>query len=364
MKICTVTCHNALNHGARLQACALLHYLNGLGHTAEVVDYRPDYMSFRDKVWYRPAVSVKEWAKLFLRLRQRMDSVCRYENFEKFSDRFIPRTGRMYGSVGELQAAPPQADVYIAGSDQIWNTSFRNGTDAAYYLDFGTPETKRISYAASFALSSLSPECEPFVKAHLAAFDSISVRESSGLKILSSLGFSGCTSVDPVFLLPAAEWDTLLGCRDSAERYILVYDVMGGCKRIKRVAKRLAKLSGCKIYSIGSCRLGYASENFTQAAPDKFVELVRNARCVVSNSFHGTAFAMIYHREFFVVDRADGLNERMHDLLSQSGLQSRLADVHTPDSVLNERISYKEVDNLLHRQIAESEKFLRETLSR
>ena len=362
MKVCTITCHNAVNHGARLQACALLYYLRSLGHNAEVVDYRPGYMSFSDKVWYWPGASIKEWAKLFLRLRQRMDVVRRYKNFEKFSERYIPRTKRVYDSVGELQTAPPQADAFIAGSDQIWNTSFRAGNDAAYYLDFGSPETKRVSYAASFALSSLNPECEPFVKRHLAVFDSISVRESSGLKILSSLGFDGCTSVDPVFLLSAEEWDIMLGCRDSAESYILVYDVMGS-KSVKRVAKRLATLSGCKIYSISSRRLGYADKCFPQAAPDKFVELVRNARCVLSNSFHGTAFAMIYHREFFVVDREDGLNERMHDLLCRSGLQSRLVDVNTSDCVLNGRISYEDVDKLLYRQIAESKKFLREVLS-
>ena len=362
MKVCTISCHNALNHGARLQALALLHYLNKQGHTAEAIDYRPGYLSFAGKLLYWPGLSLKELVKLFVRFSQRRDAILRDKAFAIFSERYLPRTKRVYHTLAELQAETLQADVYIAGSDQIWNTSFRNGKDAAYYLDFGTPETKRISYAASFALSSLNPECEPFVKAHLAAFDSISVRESSGLKILSSLGFSGCTSVDPVFLLPAAEWDTLLGCRDSAERYILVYDVMGGCKRIKRVAKRLAKLSGCKIYSIGHRRLSYVSKNFTQAAPDKFVELVRNASYVVSNSFHGTSFAMIYHREFFVVDRADGLNERMHDLLSRFSLQSRLVDANTPECVLNEHISYENVDNLLYRQIAESKKFLREVL--
>lgn len=362
MKVCTITCHKAVNHGARLQTCALLYYLRSLGHNAEVVDYRPEYMSFNDKVWYWPGVSVKMWAKLFLQLQLRVDSVRRHAAFERFSEKYITQTKQIYHSLGELQKNPPQADVYIAGSDQIWNTLFRNGKDAAYYLDFGAPETERISYAASFAFPSLNPECESFVKRHLAVFNSLSVRESSGLKILSSLGFNGCKSVDPVFLLSAKEWDIMLGCSDSAESYILVYDVMD-CKSVKRVAKRLARLSGCKIYSISSRRLGYADKSFPQAAPDKFVELVRNARCIISNSFHGTAFAMIYHREFFVVDRKDGLNERMHDLLCQLGLQSRLVDVNTSDCVLTERISYKDVDKLLYRQITESKTFLREVLS-
>ena len=361
MKVCTITCHNAINHGARLQACALLYYLKSLGHNAEVVDYQPEYMSFREKVWYWPGVSVKMWAKLFLQLQLRVDYVRRHAAFERFSEKYIPRTKQIYRTLGELQKNPPQADVYIAGSDQIWNTLFRNGKDAAYYLDFGVSEIKRISYAASFALPSLTSGSELFVKRHLSLLDTISVRESSGVDILSALGYKAQVVVDPVFLLSANEWDILLNCYDNKEEYILVYDVMG-CNTVKCIAKRLAKKYGCKVYSINSRRFGYAEKNFSQVAPDKFVELIRNARCVVSNSFHGTAFAMIYHRDFFVVDRKDGLNERMHSLLMQFGLKSRCVTENVLDKVLSAKISYTTIDSILHRKISLSKEFLAKAL--
>ena len=361
MKVCTITCHNALNHGARLQACALLYYLKSLGHNAEVVDYRPEYMSFREKVWYWPGVSVKMWAKLFLQLYLRLDAVRRHAAFERFSEKYIPRTKQRYNTLSELQKNPPQADVYIAGSDQIWNTLFRNGKDAAYYLDFGVSKTKRISYAASFAVPSPISGSELFVKEHLSLLDMISVRESSGQKILSTLGYDGSVVVDPVFLLSADEWDLLLDCHDNKEKYVLVCDVMG-CNTIKCIAKRLAKKYGCKVYSISSRRFGYVDKNFSQAAPDKFVELIRNARCVVSNSFHGTAFAVIFHRDFFVVDRKDGLNERMHSLLMQFGLESRCVTENVLDKVLSAKISYKTIDSIMHRKISLSKEFLAKAL--
>ena len=363
MKVCTITCHNAVNHGARLQAFALLYYLKSLGHNVEVVDYRPEYMSFSDKVWYWPGVSVKMWAKLFLQLQLRVDSVRRHAAFESFSEKYIHRTKQIYNTLSELQKNPPQADIYIAGSDQIWNTLFRNGKDAAYYLDFGVPETKRISYAASFALPSLFSDCESFVKEHLSVFDKISVRESSGVDILSALGYDAQVVVDPVFLLSADEWDMLLDCHNNKEKYVLVYDVMG-CNTIKYIAKRLAKKYGCKVYSISSRRFVYAEKNFSQAGPDKFVELIRNARCVVSNSFHGTAFAMIYHRDFFVVDRKDGLNERMHSLLMQFGLESRCVMANVLDKVVSEKISYKTIDSILHGKISLSKEFLDKALKK
>ena len=361
MRVCTITCHNALNYGARLQAYALLRYLAGQGHAVEIIDYRPCYMSFREKIWYWPGGSVKEWAKFFLRFRQRVDNVRRHACFEEFSRKYLARTSKIYADISDLRAAPPPADVYVAGSDQIWNTTFRNGTDAAYYLDFGDDSVKRISYAASFALTSLRPGSEVFVEQHLARFDTISVREESGLEILNSLGYEGQVTVDPVLLLSAKEWDGLIGDTCASERYILVYDIMG-CRTLESVAKRLSGFYGCRIYSIGSRRLAYADRNFTRSAPDEFVALVRNSLCVVSNSFHGTVFAMIYHRDFFVIDRADGLNDRMHALLRSVGLGRRAADCETSDEQLREHVSYDSVDSILNDQIAKSRLFLDKAL--
>lgn len=361
MKACVVTCHHALNHGARLQACALLHYLRSRGVEAEVADYRPWYVLFFGRLWYNPRLSLREWAKLFLLWRRRRDAVRRNAAFERFSQRNIPRTPLIYGSAEELRANPPQADIYIAGSDQIWNTTFRNGTDAVYYLDFGSPSVKRISYAASFGVPYLAEGCESFVREHLAAFDALSVREASGVDIAASLGF-GCRRVaDPVFLLSAEEWDAMLGCGESSEDYILVYDTVGS-RELRRVAKRMAKMFGCRIYSAGERRMACADRSFSQAAPDKFVELVRNARCVVGNSYHGAAFAMIYRRDFFLLDREDGQNERMHDLLDMCGLSRRLITAGVSDSLLGEHVDYDVASEILQRHIAASGQFLKEAL--
>lgn len=361
MKICTITCQNAVNHGARLQACALLYYLNKQGYSAEVIDYRPDYLAFHEKIFFWPKSSLKEWLKLFIRLRQRVDAVSRYQNFETFSEKYISLTKRSYYNVEELQKYPPEADIYIAGSDQIWNTDFRNGTDAAFYLDFGPLRTKRISYAASFALSDLTYGSDEFVKEHLSKFDAISVRESSGLRILSSLGYNGFITVDPVFLLSAGEWDAMFSCQEIYDPYILVYDLMG-CNLIKRLAKQLAKQYKCKIYSVSPRRFSYVDKNYPQVAPDQFVQFIRNARCVVSNSYHGTAFAIIYHRDFYVVDRIDGQNERMHDLLASLGLKSRLLEKRGDKVTLKDSISYDDIDVILRKKLEKTKAFLSKAL--
>lgn len=361
MKICIVTCHHAINHGARLQACALQHYLKSHGAEVEIVDYRPWYVLFFGRLWYNPRLSLRLWAKFFIFFRRRRDAVRRYAAFEHFSQRYLRRTACIYGSQEALNENPPQADIYIAGSDQIWNTTFRNGTDEVYYLDFGSTAVKRISYAASFGVPWLAEGCESFVKEHLEAFDTISVREMSGMNIISSLGFECRRVVDPVFLLSATEWDNLLGCRDSSEDYILVYDIVNS-RDIKRIARRMASIYGCKIYSASARRITYADRCYPQSAPDRFVELVKNARCVLGNSYHGASFAMIYRRDFFIVDREDGQNERMHDLLDMYGLSHRLITADVSDGMLEEHIDYDAVTEILHRNITDSERYLKDVL--
>lgn len=317
MKICTITCQNTVNHGARLQCYALAYWLQKQGHEVEVIDYRPA-RSRNKKLWYKPKPSIKEWIKLFSQYSIRKKNLERRKLFDAFSQKYIPLTKQVYYSIMDLRKNPPVADLYLAGSDQIWNTNLPNGTDPAYYLDFGPSDVRRESFAASFATEDLKPGTESFVKEHLIKFDKITVREQSTLKILESLGLDGTQQEDPVFLLSSSEWDEIADGTGAGEKYVLVYDFYLG-DDIKIEAQKIAKEKQLKIYSIGHSKLSYADKNFVYAGPKTFVSLIKNASFIISNSFHGTAFALIYGVPFKVLDRPDGLNIRMHDLLERHG---------------------------------------------
>lgn len=362
MKICTITCQNSVNHGARLQAYALATFLKNLGHEVEIIDFRPDFMTFQGKIWYWPGFSIKEWAKLFLQMGQRRTSIRKYKKFCDFSKKFLPLTNKVYHSSEELKQEPPLADIYIAGSDQIWNTKFRNGTTPAYYLDFGDSSIKRISYAASFATTELVKGTEVFVQEKLRRFDKIAVREESGLNILHQLGLSGEVVLDPAFLLSANEWNKIIDEYDTSnEDYILVYDFMKS-PTVKSIALRLAQLYHCKIYAISPFKASYAHKNFLEADPSEFVRLVKNAKCVISNSFHGTVFAMIYQRDFFVIEREDGLNDRMANILSKYNLSHRLVGRNVSNETLKKSINYHVFYPLLEKDIEYSKNYLRKQL--
>ena len=361
MKIKTITCHDVYNSGASLQAFALQHYLESRGHDVQIIDYKPNYLSNHFNLWAinpkynKPLLREAYWmAKLPNRIKAR----ARKKPFDQFTQHYLHLT-RRYSSVEELRKDPPEADVYIAGSDQIWNTTLNNGTDAAFYLDFGS--ARKISYAASFATPALREGTGHFVKQRLKNFDAISVREKSGIVLLNNLGYEGNQVVDPVFLLSKEDWDALLSDNYLAsqselkEPYILVYNTEYNSP-INEVAIRLAKLRNCKIYSMSHS--SYAQKIFVNNGPLDFVALVKGAQCVVSNSFHATAFAMIFGRDTFVVNRKDGLNQRMKDLLEDYNLCNRLISPATDDAKLAEHIDYSKVHPILEKNIVNSKDWL------
>ena len=156
MKIKTITCHNVYNVGASLQAYALLTYLKGLGHEVEIIDYQPGYLSDRHNISYVPNEKyrnniVLKYAYLLCKIPVRLKELPKKNIFDKFHDENYTLTDKTYRNNEELKLNPPIADIYFAGSDQIWNTIFENGKDPAFYLDFAPKESIKASYAASFA---------------------------------------------------------------------------------------------------------------------------------------------------------------------------------------------------------------------
>lgn len=340
MRSAIITCNNAINHGAALQTVALVEYLLQLGHEVEVIDYLPPYMTFATRRFYNPGLNPKEWAKLFLRYAQRRREIERHREFLRFKHKLMPVTCRQYGSVADLRAYPPEADLYIAGSDQIWNPLFPNGSDPSFYLDFGGAQTRRISYAASFAVPSLPSEMVPAVAERLNRLDAVSVREESGKNICDSLGVRSEVVCDPVLLHTSEFWDRIADSDfTSDEDYLLVYDFERS-PRLAEVGRRVARMRGLKIYSVGPWPLRYADKDFSICGPRTFVSLIAQAKCVLSNSLHGTIFALIYKKDFFIVGRNDGLNERMRSLLHRYALASRYVSSATDDANLLRTIDY------------------------
>ncbi|GHU81159.1 hypothetical protein AGMMS50284_0070 [Clostridia bacterium] len=361
MKIKTITCHDVYNAGASLQAYALMQYLEDLGNDVEIIDYKPDYLSKHYKIFgninprYEKNILLKS-AYLVAKLPRRILNLQRKFMFDAFKNNFFRITPKKYCSNDELKNNCPVADVYLAGSDQIWNPIFENGKDPAFYLDFVPDEKIKASYAASFAVNSFSAELIGVTTKRLKRFDYISVRESTGLDILKEMDINnGVQVVDPVFLLSSKSWHNMITGRLYNKKYIFVYD-FDKSLLVEKIALYLKSMHDYKIISIQ--KLHYSDKIFNNAGPLEFLNLVANSEIVISNSFHATAFSLIFHKNFIVTNRQEKINTRMKDLLADVGALQCLFSEFNPSKFEEPKIDWDNVDKELDEKISFSKNYL------
>lgn len=368
MKIKTITCHDVYNFGASLQAYALMTYLSDMEHDVEIIDYKPDYSTFN--IW---AIGPKWKKNILLRLiyymyvvPKRLSLKNRRKRFDNFTQNKLNLTERKYHSYNELLEHQPSAEVYFAGSDQIWNTQSNNGKDPAFYLNFATECSVKASYAASFSVSEIQNDFKPMVKKWLTSLDYISVRENTGLKILNDLGVeNGEVVVDPVFLLAKSKWIKLANdIISSGVKYIFIYDQENN-HEIKKVAKDIAKKNNLKIVAIEALYpMSYADIKIKDAGPEEFLGLIQNCSICLTNSFHCISFSLIFNKEFYLFARThQNVNSRMIDLLTSLHLKQRIYDTSTGE-LSEEKIDYELVNELLEEKKKSSKDYIEKVIKK
>lgn len=362
-----MTCHHVYNYGATLQAYALQTYLEALGHNVEIIDYRlPTHIKYElfsiypEGRLYPFLKKHKLISYLYAPIRNRKMFYTwgRKKAFDEFDRTYLHITPQRYKTIDELRVGSPVADVYIAGSDQIWNPDYPNGTDEGYYLNFGDSRTRRISYAASFGVDTLSTKQQEFVKQHLNKFNRISVREDAGLKILNGLEVNAEKCVDPVFLQTKEEWISNLNLKVHNDDYIMLYDFVHDDDEIKNFALHLKKRTGLKILAVNDySRTPYADRQINNASPKDFLEYILNARYVICNSFHATAFSIIFHKHMATFPLKKQKNaSRMETLLQETCL----IEHYLPqlDDFINSKIDWDVVDLKIADNVSSSKKYL------
>lgn len=319
MIIKTITCHNVFNYGAVLQEYALIEHLKQQGHEVEAINYQPPYLksnfgflSVENPKYDLPIV---RWLYRLLKFPVRLALKRRQREFLAFNQQFIPQTEVIYDSNQALKDFMPSADVFITGSDQIWNPLVPNGSDPAFYLDFANKEATKVSYAASFATANISQQHLDAVKPYLEKLDAISVREASGVDCLNNYFDSNKVDLvlDPVFLLDTNHWRGMALPYHNYKPFILIYDFEND-PQIEKIAKTLAAINQWEILALNQ-KIDYADANYFYKGPLQFLSLFQSASLVLTNSYHGLVFALQFEKPFYTFNRKDQINARMHDLL-------------------------------------------------
>jgi len=340
-QIRVLTLWYAGNMGAQLQAMALCHFLNKQDDVnCRLLRYHPVNS---ERSWqYLP--KPKHWKDIFrnIILFFRIDLFLKKKKKNKLMKNFIKRhqllSNDEYWSYEELHKTSPQADVFITGSDQVWNFILRK--DPAYFLDFisDNTTTKRISYAPSIA-DPWSEKDYADLSRYLNHIDCLSVREKNDIETVEKLSGRKVYHVcDPVFLLESSVWQNLAIMPSYKGEYIFCYFLNPDGLALKLVEK-VKKLTQLPVIylNLDLFRKLKADYTYEIAGPLEFLGFINNAKYVLTNSYHGSAFSIIFKKDFSVV-RKNVSNNRMQSLFDTFGLNNRFLD--------NEKINDLKLEDL------------------
>ena len=305
MKIGVLTFHFAYNYGAMLQAYALSRFLNNLKDVkCEIVDYRPrkiDYLYHPDIIDFcqHPKTILRNY---FNRKLSKADS----REFERFINERFALSKRVRNDK-DFHTIVSQYDMLFVGSDQVWNPVI-TGADKNY-LFWNIPDTiRKNSYAASFGTNSLADDWKAELRKALGNFQNISVREQGGCFLLESILLEKKIEVisDPVFLLKLEEWREIARTVDSPDKFILFYS-LNGSRDLEIQTEKLAQQEGIKIVSVHPLFKPKLGEGRCDIGPELFLGLIDKAEYVCTDSFHATAFSIIFRKRILVkYDRERG----------------------------------------------------------
>lgn len=338
MKIGIITFHWAANYGAVLQAYALQNYLISLGNEVSIINYKPSLYDFN----LRSVLN-----------RHFITNVCSYikdKKIDSFRKKYLFQTKR-YKSEKELQNKPPLFDIYITGSDQLWNPYFilhgEGKITLTYFLNFGDSKIRRIAYAISCGVVEYSDEVKLLLRPVINNFHNIGVRESSGINIVESLLYNGRAKLvpDPTLLLRPENYNVIIDNEKfmpyHLRQYIFLY-ILRDERKIRKISASLQQeeylVVNSKSYdgNIGAWLLNIKQANF-----------------VITNSYHCMLFCIQFHVPFVVIledGELSGMNDRFYTVLSMLDLDFLIMsqyDLSKIKEFVNIKICWDDVDKKL-----------------
>lgn len=354
MKIGILTFHRVYNYGATLQAVALRLKLEEAGHQVSYIDYFPEYHRRTYRVFEVKSLKGKGLkAKiygLYVKCRNRRGKKARKKAYDPFiQEHIVP-----YCKAG----AGEHYDVIVYGSDQIWRKGSGNGKGAwfnpVYFGDNEYDAERHVSYAASMGTVDVDDSERAFLRRTLGKFGAVGVREKGLFDILKPLNLPHLHfTIDPTMLLKAEEWDAVLGTRRLiAEPYLLYYRLRDSFS--DEDVRSFSKKKGCREVRV--CSFDRASDSSCHPDPAEFVSLIKYADYVLTSSFHGLAFSLLYRKEVFVSISSN--TQRLQGLLKMLGMEERFIPYGSPIPDGSPQIDYDEVHGRLEAFRRDSSDFL------
>jgi len=385
--------YGSTNYGGVLQAYALYTIVKSLGFECEIIQYaqsivKASLKSVVLKKYKGKGISINTFLEILAdcyrylviiktNLRVRVSKKymlnqklkLRINSFSEFTSKHL-RISPIY-TKDTIENANSIYDIFICGSDQIWNKGF----DSAYFLDFVSNDKPKIAYAPSISANQLTKEQINYMQPLLDKFTALSVREIEPREILNkAINKDVKWVLDPTLLLSAEYWQSISSSYPINRPYILCY-ILGSRRDNWNYILKLMKIIDLPIVTFpfvaGNTLVGISNGDVQvfDAGPSEFLSLVRNAEYVITDSFHGLVFSIIFEKKFIILNRNVETTETMTDsriatLLELSGLENRLIhnSLYADITLLKEEIDYEKIRPRIEAMREESLQFLIDAL--
>ena len=367
MKIGIITWFSGGNYGTNLQAIALQKYLRNIGYYVRIINFevesrRKEKKTFWQKVQRQP----QKYATRYALKKYKKQIESRYQKMKKEVQENCNFTARISCEQDYIDICNG-FDILICGSDQIWNPNWYH---RFYYAGYDKIKAKRISYAPSMGVNTIREEQLVEIERSLSRFSAISVRERKGVVLLKPLSDKEpVVVVDPTLLLDANEWNTMFSVQEiGREKYVLSMFLTDNCSHW-RAAKKFAKNKELKHIVIPYCGFSYFqnAEIHADAGIQDFLNLIRGAEYILTDSFHVTVFSLIYRKQFYSFERFredtfSSQNERVRNILEIANVSERLVPYGAHCIQEKNAIEYRSVISALKDEIERSKEFLTESI--
>lgn len=364
MKIGVITWFRDMNYGTVLQAFALQQFLIEKGYSPAIINYIVQSQSKKSKrnIVEKIKGKIEYWLNGNFGTKFSSEFDVKAKSFYDLIDSKCVVTDKVVSDEDFIQLND-QFDAFICGSDQIWNPNWLNGR---YFLNFVNSDKIKIAYAPSMGISKIDAVSGAQIADYLKSFSAISLREIQAIDMLKKYCDKDISLVcDPVFLLDKGYWENLAAGEYPSEKYVLVYFLTFQPEHWKAV-KAYAKQNNLSIILIpvyGKEFYLNGCEKYPFASPLQFINLIKHAEIVITDSFHGLAFSILLNKQFYIFERfsesnSKSQNSRIINLLSIFELENNKIDFKDKKIPINTPVDYSKVNLTLEKLRTSSKKFL------
>lgn len=358
MNICVLTLQCIKNYGSVLQTYATQELLKSFFDDVEFIRFvRMDAMDEHMlDIWTSGCSGASRIVKRIL-LKPICDKQIRV--FHDFLEKYIQQTTDTYYTEFDFQTKQLEKDAYCVGSDQVWNSSWNQGIFRPMYLSFAPEKKMKFAFCSSFGKTHLDADEQKEIRPLLQRLHRISVREDSALDVLDEMGIQdGEHLLDPTMLLPREKWEALCAPRKIKEEYILSYQLNENAD-FDSFAYKLAKRKNMKLVHIGLTLRAKTKHGKVLMVPEvnEFLSLIRYASYVITDSFHGTAFSLIFNRQLLCI-YPERFSTRLDSILRWADIPDRRVTDYQDDTAADRRIDFTEINERMNQERQKGQAFL------